>query len=48
MFTGIVSGTAEVLSIDEKDNFRTHVVKLPAQLLLGWKPVDRWHTTVVA
>ncbi|MGG9109420.1 riboflavin synthase subunit alpha [Raoultella ornithinolytica] len=35
MFTGIVSGTAEILSIDEKDNFRTHVVKLPAQLLSG-------------
>ncbi|HAT1611447.1 TPA: riboflavin synthase subunit alpha [Raoultella planticola] len=35
MFTGIVRGTAEVLSIDEKDHFRTHVVKLPAQLLPG-------------
>ncbi len=35
MFTGIVRGTAEVLSIDEKDNFRTHVLKFPAQLLPG-------------
>ncbi|WP_418343634.1 riboflavin synthase subunit alpha [Raoultella ornithinolytica] len=35
MFTGIVRGTAEVLSIDEKDNFRTHVMKFPAQLLPG-------------
>ncbi|QKJ87040.1 riboflavin synthase subunit alpha [Paramixta manurensis] len=35
MFTGIVQGTAEVLSIEEKDHFRTHVVKLPAELLPG-------------
>ncbi|MFR3708305.1 MAG: riboflavin synthase, partial [Enterobacter hormaechei] len=25
MFTGIVQGTAKVVSIDEKPNFRTHV-----------------------
>jgi len=35
MFTGIVQGTAEVLSIDEKTNFRTHIVKLPAEMLPG-------------
>ena len=35
MFTGIVQGTAEVLSIEEKTNFRTHVIKLPAELLPG-------------
>ncbi|RWR03527.1 riboflavin synthase subunit alpha [[Pantoea] beijingensis] len=35
MFTGIVQGTAEVLSIEEKTNFRTHIVKLPAELLPG-------------
>ncbi|WP_437611925.1 riboflavin synthase subunit alpha [Erwinia sp. V71] len=35
MFTGIVQGTAEVVSIEEKTNFRTHVVKLPAALLPG-------------
>lgn len=29
MFTGIVQGTAKVVSIDDKPNFRTHVVELP-------------------
>lgn len=33
MFTGIVQGTAPVVSIDEKSNFRTHVVKFPRELL---------------
>ncbi|MEN4978340.1 riboflavin synthase subunit alpha [Erwinia billingiae] len=35
MFTGIVQGTAEVLAIEEKPNFRTHIVRLPAELLPG-------------
>jgi riboflavin synthase len=35
MFTGIVQGTAEIVSIEEKSLFRTHVVKLPAELLPG-------------
>ncbi|MFS2223638.1 riboflavin synthase subunit alpha [Pantoea sp. B65] len=35
MFTGIVQGTAEVLSIVEKTNFRTHIVKLPAEMMPG-------------
>lgn len=35
MFTGIVQGTAKVVSIDEKANFRTHVVALPETLLPG-------------
>ncbi|MGL9735920.1 MAG: riboflavin synthase subunit alpha [Symbiopectobacterium sp.] len=35
MFTGIVQGIAPVVSIDEKTNFRTHVVKLPPKLLTG-------------
>lgn len=35
MFTGIVQGTAPVVSIDEKTNFRTHVVQLPPELLPG-------------
>ena len=35
MFTGIVQGTAEVLSIEEKTNFRTHIVRLPAEMLPG-------------
>lgn len=33
MFTGIVQGTAPVVSIDEKSNFRTYVVKFPQELL---------------
>ncbi|QEW32468.1 riboflavin synthase subunit alpha [Erwinia billingiae] len=35
MFTGIVQGTAEVLAIEEKPNFRTHIVRLPTELLPG-------------
>ena len=35
MFTGIVQGTAEVLAIEEKPNFRTHVIKMPTELLPG-------------
>ncbi|MFC3395405.1 riboflavin synthase subunit alpha [Brenneria rubrifaciens] len=38
MFTGIVQGTAPVVSIDEKSNFRTHVLKLPPELLPGLVP----------
>jgi len=33
MFTGIVQGTGTLVSIDEKPNFRTHVVKMPAHML---------------
>lgn len=33
MFTGIVQGTAEVLAIEEKPNIRTHIVKMPPELL---------------
>lgn len=35
MFTGIVQGTATVVAIEEKPNFRTHFVKLPPMLLAG-------------
>ncbi|CCG87189.1 riboflavin synthase [Erwinia piriflorinigrans] len=35
MFTGIVQGIAEVLAIEEKANFRTHIVKMPPELLHG-------------
>ncbi|MEQ9885634.1 riboflavin synthase subunit alpha [Pectobacterium zantedeschiae] len=35
MFTGIVQGTAPVVSIEEKSNFRTHVIQLPTDLLPG-------------
>lgn len=37
MFTGIVQGTAKLVSIDEKPNFRTHVVTLPDYMLEGWR-----------
>ncbi|PIJ51825.1 riboflavin synthase subunit alpha [Erwinia sp. OLTSP20] len=35
MFTGIVQGIAEVLAIEEKPNFRTHIVRMPQALLPG-------------
>lgn len=35
MFTGIVQGTAEIVAIEEKELFRTHIVKLPEALLPG-------------
>lgn len=35
MFTGIVQGTAEVIAIQEKENFRVHVLQLPQALLPG-------------
>ena len=35
MFTGIVQGTAEIVSIEDKGLFRTHVARLPADLLPG-------------
>ncbi|MDE8555155.1 riboflavin synthase subunit alpha [Pantoea vagans] len=35
MFTGIVQGTAEIVSIEEKELFRTHTVRLPKELLPG-------------
>jgi len=38
MFTGIVQGTAEVVAIKEKENFRSHVVRLPEGLLPGLTP----------
>lgn len=38
MFTGIVQGTAEVVDIIEKENFRTHTIRLPQDELEGLKP----------
>lgn len=35
MFTGIVQGTAELVAMDEKSEFRTHVLALPAPLIEG-------------
>ncbi|WP_410015021.1 riboflavin synthase subunit alpha [Sodalis sp. C49] len=35
MFTGIVQGTAPIVAIEEKANFRTHFVSLPAAMLSG-------------
>ncbi len=37
MFTGIVQGTAPVIDIIEKDNFRTHIIELDDALLEGIK-----------
>lgn len=31
MFTGIVQGTAELVAVEEKQDFRTHVLALPAE-----------------
>ncbi|MEH0833834.1 riboflavin synthase subunit alpha [Pectobacterium cacticida] len=38
MFTGIVQGTAPVVSIEEKANFRTHTLHFPSHLLPGLAP----------
>ncbi len=38
MFTGIVQGTAEVVEIIEKSEFRTHIMRLPAAMLAGLEP----------
>ena len=38
MFTGIIQGTAEILAIEEKENFRTHRIRLPAPALEGLQP----------
>ena len=38
MFTGIVQGTAEVVEIVEKTNFRTHTIVLPEQALTELQP----------
>jgi len=38
MFTGIVQGTAEVIDIIEKENFRTHTIRLPQGEPEGLKP----------
>ncbi|SHF13813.1 riboflavin synthase alpha chain [Modicisalibacter ilicicola DSM 19980] len=35
MFTGIVQGTAELVSIDERSEFRTHVLSLPGAMREG-------------
>ncbi|WP_028536324.1 riboflavin synthase [Paludibacterium yongneupense] len=35
MFTGIVQGCAEIVGVEEKQDFRTHTVRLPATLLEG-------------
>ena len=35
MFTGIVQGTAPIIAITERANFRTHVMKFTPELLVG-------------
>ncbi|MDX1594889.1 MAG: riboflavin synthase subunit alpha [Gammaproteobacteria bacterium] len=38
MFTGIVQGTAELVAVEAREGFRTHVVRLPEPLLPGLVP----------
>lgn len=38
MFTGIVQGTAEIVDIVEKENFRSHRIRLPEAALAGLEP----------
>ena len=38
MFTGIVQGTAEVVGIADKEQFRTHWVRMPEELSEGLQP----------
>ena len=38
MFTGIVQGTAEIVAIQEKSEFRTHRVRFPKTALTGLQP----------
>ena len=38
MFTGIVQGTAEVVAIDEKEDFRTHTIRMPSEKVAGLEP----------
>ncbi|MET0065706.1 MAG: riboflavin synthase subunit alpha [Candidatus Thiodiazotropha sp.] len=38
MFTGIVQGTAEVVAIDEKTDFRTHRLRFPDSALSNLQP----------
>ena len=35
MFTGIVQGIAQIYAIKDSDNFRTQIVKLPAEMRKG-------------
>lgn len=35
MFTGIVQGTAEIISINKRDQFQTHGLRMPDRLLAG-------------
>ncbi|MEJ2612663.1 MAG: riboflavin synthase subunit alpha [Candidatus Thiodiazotropha sp.] len=38
MFTGIVQGTAEMIAIQEKNDFRTHRLRFPQTALAGLQP----------
>jgi len=38
MFTGIVQGTAELVGIVEKTDFRTHTLRMPAAFVEGLQP----------
>ena len=41
MFTGLYRALVKLVSIDEKPNFRTHVVELPDTCWTAWKQVLR-------
>ncbi len=38
MFTGIIQGTAELVALESREDFRTHTLRLPAELLDGLRP----------
>jgi riboflavin synthase len=38
MFTGIVQGTAEIVAIVEKENFRSHTIRMPLMAMGGLEP----------
>ncbi|PSW63599.1 riboflavin synthase [Photobacterium kishitanii] len=35
MFTGIIQGIAQVVTIDKKQNFQTHIIRLPRDMMQG-------------
>ncbi|TNH21103.1 riboflavin synthase, partial [Testudinibacter sp. TR-2022] len=37
MFTGIIQGKARIESIETKKDFKTHIIKMPSDLLDGLK-----------
>lgn len=48
MFTGIVQGTAKLVSIDENQIFVRMWWSYPTTCWTDWKPVRPWRITVAA